>query len=389
MVASRCVGASLEVAQRARVLPVARSVRPPGPAVDVRAGPGSVALRPSQVPPGGAANPAASVLGVVGRQAGQPLPAEVKADAEAAFGVDFSDVRIHTGSEAAQSAAGVAARAYTVGNEIVFGRGSFAPGTPEGRHDLAHELTHVIQQRTGSVAGTDIGAGVAVSDPSDAFEQEAEATARRFTSGHRVPAAGRRRAPSAQPAIPLRSAVVQREGGSVLPGWLVRAGETAESGVEGVGMAVSAGAIAVAAAAAAVVLTWSSPADVSPAEEQLLLSRDRAVDALRAIAKQILEVGAITVAAMTPAEIERLRGRVNGAVDVIRDVLSKDPKQRSKCAKELALFEAAALALLTTLSQPPDKIDRQQVLGLLTGFQQAMQDLLVCMGAVRPGPGPN
>jgi len=60
---------------------------------------------------------------------------------------DFSDVRIHTDAQAAQSAADVDARAYTVGQHIVFGKGEYNPHTESGRHLLAHELTHVVQQR--------------------------------------------------------------------------------------------------------------------------------------------------------------------------------------------------------------------------------------------------
>ncbi len=123
------------------------------------------------------------VLDVVGKGGGQPLAPKVRAKMEAGLGADFSDVRIHTGAKAAQSAAAVSAEAYTVGNDVVFGHGSFAPGSLEGRHTLAHELAHVQQQRRGPVPGTDTGGGVAVSDPSDSFEREADATASRVVPG--------------------------------------------------------------------------------------------------------------------------------------------------------------------------------------------------------------
>ncbi len=61
-------------------------------------------------------------------------------------GFDFSRVRIHTGAQAARSAQAVQALAYTVGRDVVFGAGAYAPGTPAGRRILAHELTHVAQQ---------------------------------------------------------------------------------------------------------------------------------------------------------------------------------------------------------------------------------------------------
>jgi len=118
------------------------------------------------------------------RTAGQPLPGPVQTDMEARFGgADFSDVRIHTDAAARQSAQEIGARAYTSGSHIVMGEGG------GDRHTLAHELTHVIQQRQGPVAGTDNGDGLSVSDPSDRYEVAAEETARQVLSGD-APAAG-------------------------------------------------------------------------------------------------------------------------------------------------------------------------------------------------------
>ncbi|GAA0451738.1 DUF4157 domain-containing protein [Streptomyces olivaceiscleroticus] len=105
------------------------------------------------------------------RSGGRPLSGTTRADMEARLGADFSDVRIHDDSAAKASAAEVGARAYTSGNHVVIGDGG------ADRHTLAHELTHVIQQRQGPVAGADNGAGLKVSDPSDRFEREAEANA--------------------------------------------------------------------------------------------------------------------------------------------------------------------------------------------------------------------
>lgn len=65
---------------------------------------------------------------------------------EQRLGYDFSRVRVHLDAAAEQSARGVAAEAYTVGNDIVFGPGRFAPRTLDGRRLIAHELTHVVQQ---------------------------------------------------------------------------------------------------------------------------------------------------------------------------------------------------------------------------------------------------
>ena len=77
---------------------------------------------------------------------GQPLDPASKGFFESRFGQDFSGVQVHSGSAAEQSAREVNAQAYTVGDDIVFGAGRFAPGTHEGRTLLAHELAHTIQQ---------------------------------------------------------------------------------------------------------------------------------------------------------------------------------------------------------------------------------------------------
>lgn len=107
------------------------------------------------------------------RSPGRPMDEATRTDMEARLGADFSDVRIHNDSAAKASAAEVGARAYTSGSHVVIGDGG------NDKHTLAHELTHVIQQRQGPVAGTDNGAGLRVSDPSDRFEREAEANAGR------------------------------------------------------------------------------------------------------------------------------------------------------------------------------------------------------------------
>jgi hypothetical protein len=80
------------------------------------------------------------------RSSGQPLDALTRTFFEPRFGRDFSHVRVHTGTEAAESARRVQANAYTVGEHLVFDAGHYAPGTDEGQKLLAHELTHVLQQ---------------------------------------------------------------------------------------------------------------------------------------------------------------------------------------------------------------------------------------------------
>lgn len=125
-----------------------------------------------------AAAPAAHpVHEVVGSGGGRALDPEVRADMESRLGHDFGDVRVHTDAAAHESAAAVDAHAYTVGSDVVFQRGAYDPESAAGRTTLAHELTHVVQQRSGPVDGTDTGDGVRVSDPGDRFEREAVATA--------------------------------------------------------------------------------------------------------------------------------------------------------------------------------------------------------------------
>ena len=80
---------------------------------------------------------------------GQPLAESARKTLEPGFGHDFSGVRVHDDSKAAESAAAVSALAYTVGNHIVFGAGQYSPGTSDGNRLLAHELTHTIQQTAG------------------------------------------------------------------------------------------------------------------------------------------------------------------------------------------------------------------------------------------------
>uniref|UniRef100_UPI00188053FA eCIS core domain-containing protein n=1 Tax=Oculatella sp. LEGE 06141 TaxID=1828648 RepID=UPI00188053FA len=77
---------------------------------------------------------------------GQPLDDSARTFMEPRFGYDFSQVRIHTDAKAAESAQSINALAYTVGQDIVFGAGHYAPTTNDGKQLLAHELTHVVQQ---------------------------------------------------------------------------------------------------------------------------------------------------------------------------------------------------------------------------------------------------
>ena len=81
---------------------------------------------------------------------GRPLEPALRQDMEQRFGHDFSQVRVHSGAAAEQSARDVNANAYTVGHTSCLAAGRFAPGTHEGRRLIAHELTHVVQQSHGA-----------------------------------------------------------------------------------------------------------------------------------------------------------------------------------------------------------------------------------------------
>ncbi len=86
---------------------------------------------------------------------GKAIDSAAKSFMESGFGYDFGDVKIHNDEAAHRSAAGINARAYTLGNDIVFGRDEYRPDTAGGRRLLAHELTHVVQQ-SGRPAGLNV-----------------------------------------------------------------------------------------------------------------------------------------------------------------------------------------------------------------------------------------
>jgi hypothetical protein len=96
--------------------------------------------------PTGETAPAPAAVEHVLTSTGNPLAPALRQEMEQRFDWDFSRVRVHTGSAAEQSARDLSARAYTVGDNVVFGAGEFEPQTGEGRRLLAHELTHVVQQ---------------------------------------------------------------------------------------------------------------------------------------------------------------------------------------------------------------------------------------------------
>ncbi|GAA2756209.1 hypothetical protein GCM10009872_15690 [Actinopolymorpha rutila] len=89
---------------------------------------------------------------------GRPLDEPVRAEMESRFRDDFNQVRVHADASAAATARELNARAYTFDNHIVFGAGQYSPESEPGRQLLAHELTHVQQQRGGHPPEPDHGA---------------------------------------------------------------------------------------------------------------------------------------------------------------------------------------------------------------------------------------
>jgi hypothetical protein len=98
---------------------------------------------------------------------------------DARFGHNFGDVRVHTDAQAADSARSVGALAYTVGSDVVFGAGQYTPERGSGQRLIAHELAHVVQQRT---ARPDVQTKLSIGPAGDRFEREAEAVAERVTN---------------------------------------------------------------------------------------------------------------------------------------------------------------------------------------------------------------
>jgi hypothetical protein len=121
---------------------------------------------------------------------GRPLEPRVRREMEVYLGRDLGGVRIHTGSAAARMARSMGATAFAAGNDIVFAEGAYAPGTPKGRETLAHELTHVAQQR-GEPGATPNPGGAR------AAEDDARRSGRAAAGGEPAPA----RRPEAVPAV--------------------------------------------------------------------------------------------------------------------------------------------------------------------------------------------
>jgi hypothetical protein len=124
-------------------------------------------------PNAGSGGPGDPVHQVLSSGGGSGLDTGTRTSMESQFGHDFSGVKVHQGPQAADAAKSVQAQAFTVGDDIVLGAGK----SPSDERTMAHELTHVVQQRSGDVPGQSIGNGLKLSDPGDWAERQAESTA--------------------------------------------------------------------------------------------------------------------------------------------------------------------------------------------------------------------
>jgi hypothetical protein len=122
--------------------------------------------------PGGIVHPDVESAIAMARGSGRGLDRSAAASIGSSLGDSFSDVRVHTDTHANDLARSVSARAFTVGSDIFFAQGEYQPSSSGGTELLAHELTHVVQQRGAPQTGP-----LTVSQPGDALEREAEATA--------------------------------------------------------------------------------------------------------------------------------------------------------------------------------------------------------------------
>ncbi len=122
--------------------------------------------------PDGRAHPDVESAIAQTRGGGQKLDDSTREKVGGGLGDSLHDVRVHTDDNANSLAQSVSARAFTTGSDVYFAKGEHNPGSSEGQQLLAHELTHVVQQRGAATSGP-----LQVSQPGDALENEAEAAA--------------------------------------------------------------------------------------------------------------------------------------------------------------------------------------------------------------------
>ncbi len=123
---------------------------------------------------GSAETNAAGQLDRAANSSGQPLPEDLRTRFEDGLGTDLSAVRVHTGGASSDAARAISARAYTVGQDIHFGAGQYAPDSDAGQKLLAHEVVHTVQQQGAAPMRQD---KLEISQPGDALETEADSIA--------------------------------------------------------------------------------------------------------------------------------------------------------------------------------------------------------------------
>ncbi len=115
------------------------------------------------------------------RAGGQSLECAVSQQMSHATGHDFSNVRVHSSAESHRLNQSLHAKAFTTGSDIFFKQGAYAPGSSKGRGLISHELSHVVQQRSGRVPA--LGNGMTVKSGESALEREAHINAKQATQG--------------------------------------------------------------------------------------------------------------------------------------------------------------------------------------------------------------
>ncbi|MBX3001193.1 MAG: DUF4157 domain-containing protein [Caldilineaceae bacterium] len=103
-------------------------------------------MKPLHGPEGGDVEQSVEQQIQTARRGGKPLDDNIRRSMEQGFGADFSGVRVHTGGQADALNRSLNAKAFTVGNDVFFGKGQYNPGSSSGKQLLAHELTHTVQQ---------------------------------------------------------------------------------------------------------------------------------------------------------------------------------------------------------------------------------------------------
>ncbi len=325
-----------------------RRAAPPRGSSRQRAGPPKAARPEARASPAPAA-PASGLPRYLQRApAGQPLPQPVRRDMEQRFGEPLGGVRVHADGGAAASAGAMGARAYTHQRDVVFGAGAYDPQSQRGRGLLAHELTHVLQQRrhgAGVQPSVADGGARRVAAGGDAAEREAEANAQRVHT-----------------AMPLTA--MQPPMQPVQADWrddLASAADTVGGAVSSVGEAAldAGGAVADAAAGAVGDVAMALVERVAP--ELVPIIRQGPMQWLRERVAEAFDGIAGALNAMDPSGtlagmLELFTGLVSRAGEIVAALASGDCQPLLAAVGQLKDFvtevAGAAWERLTTFLQP-------------------------------------